>query len=458
MASSPGGLHVQASTAFWSHKSLSDWDISLTLQARFWSLHIRAFLAKWHAGQSEVCGLCGLTSDTVPHRLGGCTHPAITSRVKLRHGCTVDLIAHMVGVGRHGDCFMLYDAEGHDGRYRRFPDWLLGMGRLPSRPDLVLLEGTEQGPGGQIHSINKDAWLHLVEVTFTTDFALVDRVASKTAQHARLCRCLAEAGWSNVGLHLFIVGHTGVMGLDNAQALLDLGVPPSQVQPALEAIAAMGCTYSCEMLMAYWRGPANASVPSPDAPNPAAVHMQALLSGVAKRPPPCLLHMAARRPPSRIPGAAARRPALQISPQHGAGRKRQRSPDYATPPKRACVHASSHPALSTAASPPAIDLSHSQNLRRSARLAAKCVPAPQSCSPQCHPVLLPRRKRPLVRPIYPPLRRLRLDAGDALHVLARASAFSRLACPALHFVAVSSSGCISLTDVRLVHDPEGGGC
>ena len=121
-------------------------------------------------------------------------------------------------------------------------------------------------------------------------------------------------------------------------------------------------------------------------------------------------------------------------------------------------HASSHPALSTAASPPAIDLSLSQNLRRSARLAANCVPAPQSCSPQCHPVLLPRRQRPLIRPIYPPLRRLRLDAGDALHVLARASAFSRLACPALHFVAVSSTGCISLTDVRLVHDPIGGGC
>ena len=65
---------------------------------------------------------------------------------------------------------------------------------------------------------------------------------------------------------------------DNAQALLDLGVPPSQVQPALEAIVVMGCKYSCEMLKAYWRGPADASVPSPDAPNPAAVHLQALLS------------------------------------------------------------------------------------------------------------------------------------------------------------------------------------
>ena len=104
------------------------------------------------------------------------------------------------------------------------------------------------------------------------------------------------------------------MGLDNAQALLDLGVPPSQVQPALEAIAVMGCKYSCEMLKAYGREPADISVLSPDAPNLAAVRWQNLLNGTVRRSPPCLLHMAARRPPSRIPGAAARRPALQKTP------------------------------------------------------------------------------------------------------------------------------------------------
>ena len=64
VAKSPGGLHacmlawtyVQASTAIW----ISDWDISLTLRARFWSLHIRSFLAKWHVGETGICSLCGL--------------------------------------------------------------------------------------------------------------------------------------------------------------------------------------------------------------------------------------------------------------------------------------------------------------------------------------------------------------------------------------------------------------
>ena len=104
VANTPGGLHVQASTAFWSHKGPSDWDISLTLQAVCWSLHTRAFLAKWHAGESDFCSLCGLTSDTVPHRLGGCTHPAINSSLEHRmSGWCTTLVA---GVA---DC---YSAQG----------------------------------------------------------------------------------------------------------------------------------------------------------------------------------------------------------------------------------------------------------------------------------------------------------------------------------------------------------
>ena len=63
---------------------------------------------------------------------------------------------------------MLHDAEGHDGTYRRFPDWLLCMDRLPSRPDLVLLEGTEQGPGRQIYGIENGLMSHTVYDTRLT--------------------------------------------------------------------------------------------------------------------------------------------------------------------------------------------------------------------------------------------------------------------------------------------------
>ena len=54
-------------------------------------------------------------------------------------------------------------------------------------------------------------------------------------------------------------------------------------------------------------------------------------------------------------------------------------------------------------------------------------------------MLLLRHKMPFTRPIYLPLKRLRLGAESALHILGRASAVSRLACPALHFIAVANS-------------------
>ena len=207
------------------------------------------------------------------------------------------------------------------------------------------------------------------------------------------------------------------------------------------------------MLRGYWRGPADASVPSSAAPNPAAVHLQALLSGVAKRPPPCIWPLGGQ--PHVLPvQPLGGQPCGNLSSMVLLGS----ASDHLTVIPLSSVHACM-PALILLCLLLPLHLQYlslSQKLRRSARLAAKCVPAPQSCSPQCHPVLLRRRKRPLIRPVYPPLKRLRLVAGDALHVLARASAFSRLACPALHFVAVSSSGCISLANVRLVHDPCGG--
>ena len=60
-----------------------------------------------------------------------------------------------------------------------------------------------------------------------TDVVFLESVASRLAQHERLCRCLADTGWSNVELHLFIVGHTGVLYLDKVQspALLEIKYP-----------------------------------------------------------------------------------------------------------------------------------------------------------------------------------------------------------------------------------------
>ena len=94
--------------------------------------------------------------------------------------------------------------------------------------------------------ISNLARLHLVEVTFTTDFALVARVAVKSMQLQQLCQLLHDAGWHDVVLHIKVVVHTGVMGNDNRGILEALGVRPAMLADCLHQVAILGCRFSCK--------------------------------------------------------------------------------------------------------------------------------------------------------------------------------------------------------------------
>ena len=118
---SPGGLDVDTSTAFWTARCLSAWDISLVLQPRFWSVRTHALTSKWRKDMADKCPLCHIAGDTVPHRLGGCSHPDMDIKVKHRHGAAVSQIVHAIQSGRHEDCLTLHDAEGQDAGYSRLP-------------------------------------------------------------------------------------------------------------------------------------------------------------------------------------------------------------------------------------------------------------------------------------------------------------------------------------------------
>ena len=120
---------------------------------------------------------------------------------------------------------------------------MLQMPCIPSRPDVLLLEDSRQAPGGHVLGISKLDRLHLLEVTCTTDFAVVARVAAKLPH---------DAGWLDVVLHLSFVGHTGVMGNDNRGILEALGVRPAMLAECLHHVAILGCRFSCDMLKAFW--------------------------------------------------------------------------------------------------------------------------------------------------------------------------------------------------------------
>ena len=81
--------------------------------------------------------------------------PLISTMIKHRHGAAVSQVVHAIESGRHGDCFILHDAEGQDAAYRRLPSCMLQIQHMPSRPDILLLKDSEQGPAGKVMGISR---------------------------------------------------------------------------------------------------------------------------------------------------------------------------------------------------------------------------------------------------------------------------------------------------------------
>ena len=282
--------------------------------------------------------------------------------------------------------------------------------------------------------ISKLARWHLVEVTFTTDFALVARVAAKSRQHQQLCQLLHDAGWQDVVLHKFVVGHTGVMGNDRG-ILEALGVRPAMLADCLHQVAILGCRSSCDMLKAFWQNRPAAVEQSPDAP--ASSQCRSALRAS------CGMVTAAGR------GGRSEGQVLTDAKGRGAARKRSRPASCGAARKRckpqttlhlSPSHEQSLPQASQPLMSPHMHSSgsyHQLSLRRSARLAAKLASVPE---PPVMTVVTPQTgaKRPLPFPTYPPCKRIRLMVHQqpSMHVhLSSAFAASRSSAHAVHSAA-----------------------
>ena len=299
------------------------------------------------------------------------------------------------------------------------------MPRLPSRPDILLLEDSEQAPGGHVLGISKLARSHLVEVTFTTDFALVARVAAKSRQQQQLCQLLHDAGRRDFVLHKFVVGHTGVMGNDNRGILEALGVRPAMLADCLHQVAILGCRFSCDMLKAFWQNRPAAVEQSPDAP--ASSQCRSALQAS------CGMVTAARR------GGRSEWQVLTDAKGRGAARKRCKAQ---TTLHLSTSHEQSRPQASQPFMSPHMQSSASYpqlSLRRSARLAAKLTSVPKT---PVMTVFAPPQigaNRPLPCPTCPPCKRIRLvHQQPSMHVhLSSAFAASRSSARAVHSAADS---------------------
>ena len=110
-----------------------------------------------------------------------------------------------------------------------------------SRPNIVLLQNVHGDMASlpMYHRRDPRVIVHLVKVTYTSDLHLHDRVQTKLDlldQHADLRRNLLAHRWVNVHIHVFVLGHTGVMRSHSATSLTELGIDPCRVTPFLSAL------------------------------------------------------------------------------------------------------------------------------------------------------------------------------------------------------------------------------
>ena len=253
LESRQSGVHALSSHAYWTARTVPDYERSMVLQVRAGTFFTTALLAKWkpHEAIDVTCRLCGRAPDTIGHRLGGCSSRHIKSLVIARHGHAVHTIATAIKQGALGNCYMLQDAECHE-RFVSFPSRILPIHLQCSRPDIAIVEGLDAALS--LHCLNiRDprVTLHLVEVGFATDMDVHEKVAVKRLQHTQLCQNLNAYGWHSVALHVFVIGHTGVMRGYNADILHRLGVPTRQLDGILSNLAISSLRLSCHILRVY---------------------------------------------------------------------------------------------------------------------------------------------------------------------------------------------------------------
>ena len=183
----------EASNKFWSSKKVKVWQITKILKARFnliKTLTYHQMISPDNASSNVHCPLCHTAPDTVKHRLGPCTHPAIHGMVCKRHGHAVWSIKNALVDALPANPTVYCDAETYElypiavGGTRKFPAWILPVDKQTSKPDIVIIPGL----GNELyHGYERAHYVvHLIEVTYTTDLDLPKAVAYKEVKHAEI--------------------------------------------------------------------------------------------------------------------------------------------------------------------------------------------------------------------------------------------------------------------------------
>jgi hypothetical protein len=208
-------LDPKGSNAYLSNSNTEHWLKLQVLKARY-GLLFNAKLKKLYGrggdGNCPVCRNCGPlgpTPDSGAHILGGCHHPTLKGMYINRHNRSTRTIADCINEGRYGGGYMIMDAGKVENlppycSGTRVPHWMLPhlteeeIRRL--RPDILLIptlashKARRKRYRGPANRSGHD--VYIIEVGYTGDLQHADKLAQKSAQHARLKEELMRAGWT----------------------------------------------------------------------------------------------------------------------------------------------------------------------------------------------------------------------------------------------------------------------
>ena len=208
-------------------------------------------------------------SDGCGHVMGGCRHRDLNACYIKRHNEAVALIAQAIAGGKKGRWLLVTDLNketlvgiaaqvGHE-VHNRIPKEKLPAvpeaDRIRLRPDILFLEGAEDGHGTGTSSpprkkgkFKKKAYI--IEVGYGRDCAAADKRAEKEAQHKILAGHLKGAGWEVVTTTV-VLGHCGSVYLEDMKKMEELGVERKPTEKLFKDLHSNAIRYTCSAARLY---------------------------------------------------------------------------------------------------------------------------------------------------------------------------------------------------------------
>jgi len=241
-----GGIDTTATHAIWNTTLLSAGELRIALSIRanrLWTTTRARRCLGATVITTTTCPHCQMETDDADHALNRCNLPEIIKLTKARHDDAAHLILPVIKRGQRGSHYIHSDARNksksdaplrpEDKTSRKLPAAVLPRDQQPSFPDITMIDlphtfvtqiRNKINPKSIPYHIRQQCTVDIVEIKYTYDHFLHDRVPDAIAQHEQLRLNLLNAGWGTVNIHPFIIGSAGTIRAESHDILNTCGI------------------------------------------------------------------------------------------------------------------------------------------------------------------------------------------------------------------------------------------